>query len=170
MQQLKRRDLTLLNRNKMLTMKIKIKPGNLFIAISLILTSCIVSNPKFFANTTSTEDSSYGYTAENPITIKNADLNNSIGSSYYYLSRLRTEKGNQLQMVQRFSVNNPNYKKPAVPLTNRYTGQPLSYGTGPLLDYYIFVPENEADTIELYINPYLKGEVRVPIGLKFEKE
>ncbi len=151
-------------------MKLKIKPWNLLMGISLILTSCIVSNPKFFANTTNTEDPSYGYTAENPITIKNADLKNSIGSSYYYLSRLRTEKGNKLQLVQRFSVNNPNYKEPAIPLTNRYTGQPLSYGNGPLLDFYILVPENETDTFELYINPYKKGEVKVPVGLKFETE
>ncbi len=151
-------------------MKFKMKPWNLFIGISFILTSCVVSNPKFFANTTSTEDPSYGYTAENPITIKNADLKNSIGSSYYYLSRLRTEKGNKFQLVQRFSVNNPNYKEPAIPLTNRYTGQPLSYGTGPLLDFYILVPENETDTLKLYINPYLKGEVKVPVGLKFEIE
>lgn len=151
-------------------MKLNIKLWNLLILISLILTSCIVSNPKFFANATSTEDPSYGYTAENPITIKNADLNNSIGSSYYYLSRLRTEKGKKLQLVQRYSVDNPNYKEPAVPLTNRYTGQPLSYGNGPLLDYYILVPENESDTIKLYINPYQKGEVKVPVGLKFERE
>ncbi len=52
----------------------KIKPWSLFIGISFILTSYVVSNPKFFANTISTEDPSYGYTAENPITIKNMDL------------------------------------------------------------------------------------------------
>ena len=150
----------------MVTMKLL----NLFIGISLILTSCAVSNPKFFANVTSTEDPSYGYTAENPITIKNADLNNSIGSAYYYLSKLRTEKGNKLQLVQRYSVDNPNYKEPAVPMTNRYTGQPLSYGTGPILDFYILVPENETDTVKIYINPYQKGEVKVPVGLKFEIE
>jgi len=140
------------------------------LAIGLILTSCVVTNPKFFSDTTLTEDPSYGYTAENPITIKNADLNNSIGSSYYYLSRLRTEKGNKLLLVQRFSVNNPNYNEPAIPLQNRYTGQPLTYGKGPLLDYYILLSENENDTIKLYINPYLKGKVNIPVGLKFEKE
>lgn len=133
----------------------------------LLLTGCAVSNPRFFSTIEPTTDLSYGYTPENPVTIKNADLNNSIGSSYYYLSRLRTEKGNKLQLIQRFSVENPNYKRPAVALQNRYTGEPLSYGTGPLLDLYILRPVNESDTIKIYINPYLKGTVKIPSGLKF---
>jgi len=138
--------------------------------IGLLLTGCVVSNPKFFSMIESTTDLSYGYSAENPVAIKNADLNNSIGSSYYYLSRLRTGKGNKLQLIQRFSVENPNYKKPAIALQNRYTGEPMSYGTGPILDLYILKPENESDTIKIYINPYLKGIVKIPSGLKFEKE
>ena len=151
-------------------MRIKASILTYILIVGFILTSCVVSNPKFFSATTQTEDPSYGYTSENPIAIKNADLNNSIGSSYYYLSRLRTEKGNKLKLVQRYSVSNPNYKEPAIPLINRYTGQPLSYGSGPLLDFYILLPENENDTIELYINPYLKGEIKIPVGLKFENE
>ena len=149
-----------------------IKPSILVsvLATGLLLISCTVSNPKFFSEAMPAEDPSYGYTPENPVPIKNGDLYKSIEASYYFLSRLRTEKGNKLRLVQRFSVENPNYKKPAVPLQNRYTGQPLNYGTGPLLDYYILLPENEDDTIKLYINPYLKGEVKVPKGLKFEKE
>ena len=137
--------------------------------MGLLLTGCVVSNPKFFSKIESTIDLSYGYTAENPVAIKNADLNNSIGSSYYYLSRLRTGKGNKLQLIQRFSVENPNYKKSALTLQNRYTGEPMSYGTGSILDLYILRPEGEADTIKIYINPYLKGSVKIPSGLKFEK-
>jgi hypothetical protein len=142
----------------------------LLIFIGLFITGCAVNNPKFFSSIELTNDETYGYTAENPVTIKNADLYNSIGSSYYYLSRLRTEKGNKLQLIEKFSVNNPNYQKPPFPLQNRYTGQPLSYGTGPLLDLYILKPENETDTIRIYINPYLKGEIKVPNGLNFVKE
>ena len=139
------------------------------IAISL-LASCVTSNPKFFAKVQKTEDLSYGYTVENPIAIKNADLGNSINSCYYYLSRLRTEKGNKLQLIERYSVGNPSYKEPVLPLTNRYTGMPLNHGTGPLLDLYILKPVNENDTIRLYINPYLKSSVKIPYGLEFEKE
>jgi len=134
------------------------------------MTGCVVSNPKLFSTIESTTDLSYGYTAENPITIKNADLNNSISSSYYYLSRLRTENGSKLELIQRFSVGNPNYKKPAVPVQNRFTGEPLNYGTGPLLDLYILKPEHESDTLKIYINPYSKGIIKIPNGLKFEKE
>ena len=141
----------------------------LFVA-GLILVSCATSNRKFFANVEETDDRTYGYTANNPVTIKNADLYYSINSSYYYLSRLRTENGNRLQLIMRASVNNPNYKESAIDLRNRYTDMPLSYGTGPLLDLYILKPVNENDTIEIYINPYLKGKIKVPYGLKFEKE
>ncbi|NPA67162.1 MAG: hypothetical protein GXO50_00985 [Chlorobi bacterium] len=151
-------------------MSIKLYALTSVFAIGLLLISCAVSNSKYFSEINPAEDPSYGYSPENPITIKNGDLHKSIGYSYYYLSRLRTEKGNKLRLVQRFSIENPNYKKPAVSLQNRYTGQPLSYGTGPLLDCYILVPENENDTIKLYINPYSKGEVKIPTGLKFEKE
>lgn len=52
--------------------KMKINPyfSTFILAIGLFLTSCIVSNPKFFSEVKSTEDPSYGYTAENPIAIK----------------------------------------------------------------------------------------------------
>ena len=138
--------------------------------VGLFLTGCSVSNPKFFSKIEQTNDVTYGYTIENPVAIKNGDLSNSIASSYYYLSRLRTEKGNKLQIIQRFSVGNPNFKKPSIILQNRYTMEPISYGTGPLLDLYILKPENEPDTIRIYINPYIKGAVKIPYGLTFEKE
>lgn len=67
--------------------------------IGLLITGCVVSNPKFFSSIESATDKTYGYTAENPVTVKNTDLRNSINSSYYYLSRLRTEKGNKLEFV-----------------------------------------------------------------------
>lgn len=151
-------------------MKIKPYKLTLYFSLVIILTGCVVTNPKFFSETLPTDDPTYGYAPENPVAIKNADLNSSIGSSYYYLSRLRSEKGNKLELIKRSSVSNPNYKNPTAPVTNRYTGQPLSYGGGPFLDYYTLLPKNEKDTIKIYINPYLKGKIRVPVGLKFEKE
>ncbi len=151
-------------------MKANFKFIRFLILLGITLSGCAVSNPKFFASIEPATDLTYGYTPENPVTIKNADLNKSIGSSYYYLSHLRTEQGNKLQLLERFTVENPNYKKPAVPLQNRYTGQPLNYGTGPLLDLYILVPENESDTFRIYINPYYKGDIKIPNGLLFEKE
>jgi len=78
------------------------------------------------------------------------------------LSRLRTEKGNKLRLIERYSVGNPNYKKLVAPLTVRYPERDLNYRNGPLLDLYILKPENENDTIKIYINPYLKGEIKIP--------
>ncbi len=151
-------------------MKHLLKQLRLTLSIGLLITGCVVSNPKFFSSVDSTTDLSYGYSDENPVPIKNADLNSSIGSSYYFLSRLRTEKGNKLKLIQRYSVENPNYKKPAIALQNRFTGEPLNYGTGPMLDCYILKAENESDTFRIYINPYLNGTPKIPCGLKFEKE
>lgn len=67
-------------------------------------------------------------------------------------------------------MDNPNYKKTAIPQKNKHTGPPLIYGKGVLIDGYILVSENENDTIVLYVNPYLKGDVMIPVKLKFEKE
>jgi len=141
----------------------------LFLLLANLFSMCAVKNTKLFSLVEPSTDPTYGYTAENPITIKNADLGNSINSCYYYLSRLRTPDNNRLLLIQRFSVGNPNYEKPAIALQNRYTGRPLNYGTGPLLDLYILRPENKQDTIKIYINPYLRGPIRIPVGLKFEK-
>lgn len=151
-------------------MRINYRTTGLPIAIALILTGCAINNPRFFSAIEPTADLSYGYTAENPVLIKNFDLKNSIGSSYYYITRLRTEEGDKLQMVQKFSVANPNYKEPAIPIRNIYTSQPLSYGNGPLLDLYILVSEHKVDTFEIFIIPYVKGEIKIPYGLQFEKE
>jgi hypothetical protein len=137
---------------------------------ALILTGCVVSNPKFFSTIEPGTDPSYGYTTKNPVTIRNGDLNNSIGSSYYYISRLRTKNGHMFKIISQSCVENPNYKKPAVPLQNRFTGEPLRNGTGPLLDRYLLKADNETDTVTIYINPYHKGKVQIPGGLLFEKE
>ena len=139
----------------------------LFLIPNLII-SCAVNNAKFFSSIEQSTDPTHGYSADNPITIKNADLGKSINSCYYYLSRLRTSDDKKFLLIQRYSVDNPNFKKPALDLQNRYSGQPLNYGTGPLLDLYILKPENNQDTVRIYINPYLKGPIRIPSGLNFE--
>ena len=37
-----------------------------------------------------------------------------------------------------------------------------------LLDKYVFVTSNTKDTVKLFVDIYSKGELMVPIGLKFE--
>ncbi len=150
-------------------MKNSLKALLLLFLISVLLPRCAVNNAQFFSTIEQSTDSTYGYTAENPISIKNADLGNSINSCYYYLSRLRTSDDQKFRLILRYTVDNPNYKEPVINLTNRYTGQPLNYGNGPLLDLYILKPERKQDTIKIYINPYLKAPVKIPTELKFEK-
>jgi hypothetical protein len=134
-----------------------------------MLSSCIVSNTKYFAKAQSSTDNTYGYSASNPVLIKNADLDHSIGSSYYYIAHLRSAKGNKLTLLSRRSVFNPKYQQPDIQLVNRYSGMPLN-GKGQILDLYVLKAENEADTIKIHINPYEKGKVMIPVGLTFENE
>ncbi len=72
----------------------------LIIIILSALSSCIVSNPKYFLDIQPTTDSLYGYTARNPVKLKNGDLN----SSYYFISKLRTADGNKLELFDRQSI------------------------------------------------------------------
>jgi len=134
------------------------------------MASCSVDNPKFFSKIESATDPTYGYTPENPITIKNSNLSRSIDASDYYISRLRSSKGNMFNLIGRISTINPNYQNKFSFIRNNYTGLPISYGTGPFLDVYLLKPKNESDTIRIYVNPYLRGSVKIPCGLKFEKE
>jgi hypothetical protein len=135
-----------------------------FLIFLIVLAGCTISHPKLFENVKVSNDKSYGYTATNPVMIKNGSQPQSIDASLYYLSRLRTEQGEKLQLIQRYSVGNPNYKKGGIPLRD---GSTIG-GSGPLLDLYIFQPESGKDTIRIYVNTYEKDEVKVPTGLKFE--
>jgi hypothetical protein len=145
----------------------KIKIIMLF-GLILLVTSCVVSNQKFFSKIESSNDKDYGYTAKKPIKIKNGDEYSSIQSSYYFLSRLRTADGRGFKLIYQAAVGNPNYQ--STPFTNRYTGMPIGFG-GMMLDKYCLVPnEGKQDTVILFINPFVKGDIKIPMGLKFEKE
>jgi hypothetical protein len=135
--------------------------------IFTLLIGCTVSNPKFFEKVNQSSDKTYGYTAANPIKIKNGNISQSINATYYYLSQLRTEKGEKLRLIRRFSVKNPAFKDSKV--QNRYSGQSIS-GKGPMLDLYLLKPENSNDTLEIYINSYERDEVKLPAGLMFKEK
>jgi hypothetical protein len=135
---------------------------SLALSLMLSLSACVVTTTQYFSRVKETTDSTYGYTIENPIMIKNGDLFSSNGAANYFLTRLSTLKGNYLINLRRETIRNPAYTPPD--LSSR---MPRTKGNGPLLNVYYLVPNNEADTIRLYINPYLKGQVKVPVGLKF---
>src|SRR5688572_14396680 len=111
-------------------------------------------------------DSTYGYTAKNPLKMKKGNLEKSIGHSIDFLKGLRTEDNQKLELLQRFTISVPNYAAPKAQLTNRYTGMPLSGKVG-LLDEYNFVTSEKKDTVIIYVDVYNKGELKIPKGLKY---
>lgn len=133
----------------------------MLLGLILLVSSCVVSNQKFFTEIKPSDNKLYGYTAENPIKIKNGDEHNSIKSSYYFLSRLRTADGRGFKLIYQAAVDNPNCY--GAIFTNRFAGM--------ILDKYCLIPkEGEQDTVILFINPFVKGDIKIPMGLKFEKE
>ena len=54
-------------------------------------------------------------------------------------------------------------------MVNRYTGLPIN-GNAMLIDKYYLLAQISQNTVTLFINPYEKGIVQVPVGLKYEKE
>jgi hypothetical protein len=112
-------------------------------------------------------DSTYGYTDQNPVKMKKGNQQKSIGYSIDFLKSLRTEDNQKLELVQRFTVDDPNYVRPKTHLTNRYTGMPLS-GKLELLDKYCLVTTEKRDTLTIYVDIYNKGELKIPKGLKID--
>jgi hypothetical protein len=112
-------------------------------------------------------DSTYGYTDTNPLKMKRGNPGKSIGYSYDFLEGLKTIDDKKLKFVQRVTVDNPNYKRAKVELTNRYTGMPLS-GKGQQLDKYIFLTFEKKDTVTIYVDIYRKGTLKIPMGLKYK--
>ena len=112
-------------------------------------------------------DSTYGYTATNPLKMKKGNQGKSIGYSIEFLKSLRTADNQKLELIQRFTVDDPNRVRPKTQLTNRYTGMTLSGKTG-LLDKYNFVTTGKRDTLTIYVDIYNKGELKIPKGLKIK--
>ena len=119
-----------------------------------------------FSEVPESTDSTYGYTDTNPIKLKKGNPERSIGYSYDFLSGLATPDNKGLRFVQRYSVENPKNDKGERQLNNRYSGKPMT-GKGELLDKYVFVTHEKKDTLTIYVDIYRKGELRIPVGLKY---
>lgn len=90
-----------------------------------------------FSNLPNSIDSSYGYTAQNPLKLKKGNQEKSINKSYHFLSVLRTQDNQTLKLLFRSSMQDPNYKEPDIRLTNRFSGMPI--GKLGILDKYVFL-------------------------------
>ncbi len=108
----------------------------------------------------------YGYTAEDPICIGySKDLAENVGLSTTYMQRLRASDQQPLQIVARFTVQDPRHE----PEQPKFLGLPLRNGfpKGGLLDAYILVSVQGTDTVRLYFDIYHKDSLRVPTGLQW---
>jgi hypothetical protein len=137
------------------------------LAVGLSLTKSSYAQ-KSFNNLALATDSSYGYSAENPIKLKKGNQEKSIANSYNFLAGLKTSDGQSLTLLSRAATRDPKYKEPAIKINNRYTGMPLNGKLG-LLDKYTFLTSTSKDTIKVYIDIYNKGTLLMPIGLKYEQ-
>lgn len=139
-------------------------------AFLLISCSSHKTIAEYFADIEISEDPGYGYSAENPIKLRVGNQQRTIQEMYAFLSGLRKMDGNPLKLVGQAAVKNPNYDGKMSKLSNRYTGERLSYGNGLLLDRIILVSQSDSDTIQLYFNTYVKEELKIPQGLMMTKE
>lgn len=121
---------------------------------------------KDFTKLLNSTDSSYGYTAKNPLKLKKSNQGKSITNPYNFLSGLRTQDNQTLTLLFRATTDNPNYKEPAIKINNRYTRMPINGKLG-LLDKYVFLTSNTKDTVTIFIDIYNKGTLLLPIGLKY---
>jgi len=138
----------------------------LLLIFILFLISC--ASTKVVITTLETSDNdTYGYTAGNPILIglyndwqKNADL------SFNFLSKLSYNK-RPLQLILHATVEKPldqPRKKKSIPL--RF-GIPTSLG-GIFLDLYVVVPKGTTDTLKLYFDEEIKGDLKIPKGFEYD--
>ena len=132
----------------------------------VLFTSCISTN-KLLTSIEHSEHDNYGYSIENPILIghfnswqKNTEV------ALLYLSKLMYTK-KPLQLVLHATVEKPSDQ----PRTRK--SLPLRYGTpsslgGEFLDLYVMVPKGTTDTLNLYFDFEIKGEIKIPKGLEFD--
>ncbi len=65
---------------------------------------------------------------------------------------MRTEDRNRLELIESYSIESPKYQETGTYIRNSYTGEPITFGTGLILDLYILLSQNKSDMIRLYIN------------------
>jgi hypothetical protein len=135
---------------------------------TLLFSATTVFGQKEFISLTQSEDSSYGYTAQNPLRLKKGNQRKSMEYANHFLLGLRLQDGQRLKLLFGATVENPNHKESKIRLTNRFTGMPLSGNLG-VLDKYVFLTSNTKDTITLFVDIYNKGELKLPVGLKYER-
>lgn len=124
---------------------------------------------KDFTKLLNSTDSSYGYKAKNPLKLKKGNQRKSMSNSYNFLSGLKTLDNQTLRLLLIVTIDDPNYKKPAIKINNRFTGMPINGKLG-LLDKYVFLTSGTKDTVKIFVDIYNSGTLLLPIGLKYEQQ
>lgn len=141
-------------------------PIFLFLGTLFLITNTSYAQ-KEFSNLKNATDTTYGYIAQNALRLKKGNQEKSVAYSHKFLSGLKTHDNQSLELLFIATVNDPNYKQPAIKINNRFTGMPISGKLG-LLDKYVFLTSKK-DTVKVLIDLYNKGTLMLPIGLKYEE-
>ncbi|MEO7766582.1 MAG: hypothetical protein ABIS01_04115 [Ferruginibacter sp.] len=139
------------------------------ILATFIFISTIVYGQKEFSKLTSSTDSTFGYSNLNPLKLKKGNQGKSIDNTYKFLSGLKTLDNQTLTLLFRATTDNPAYKEPSIKINNRFTGMPISGKLG-FLDKYVFLTSSTKDTVTLFVDIYNKGDLFLPVGLKYEQK
>lgn len=110
-------------------------------------------------------DSTYGYTASNPMRLKQGEPYSSAALSAVFVRNLRTADNQPLELLIRYSIKDPAYSPPAIKIYDRQTGLPISGKLG-LLDVYVLKTPAQ-DTIRLYVDIFHKGPRLIPQKLTY---
>lgn len=145
------------------------KPTFFAIWATVVFSATITYGQKGFSKLPSSTDSTYGYTAQNPLKMKKGNQSKSIDNSYKFLAGLKTHDNQFLTLLSRRSAKNPAYQEPTIQINNRYSGRPISGNLG-MLDKYDFLTSGTKDTVTLFVDIYNKGTLFLPVGLKYEQK
>jgi len=143
-------------------------PYSLIVA-TLIFCSTTVYGQKVFSKLGTSTDSTFGYTNLNPLKLKKGNQGKSIDNSQIFLAGLKTLDNQSLTFLFRSSEKDHSYKEPAIRINNRFNGMPISGKLG-ILDKYVFLTSITKDTVTLFVDIYNKGDLFLPVGLKYEQK
>jgi hypothetical protein len=133
------------------------------LSIYLSITFILIVNLSFgqnFSKLKQSTDSSYGYSVNNPLKLRKGDPLGGVSNANKFLLGLQTADGQELTIVSRIGVNDPNYKeKPG--------GIASNLGDGGILDKYELLTSVTKTKIILYVDIYHKGGLMLPVGLKY---
>ncbi|UJH91952.1 hypothetical protein LZ575_04755 [Antarcticibacterium sp. 1MA-6-2] len=110
--------------------------------------------------------SQIGYSPQNPIAIWAPKKKERESKTLEYIKNLRTENGENLEIISKELVPNPGYTEPRIKLYNIFTNEIINKKNGRFIELYTLHSKGK-DTIYLYINNHSKDKLRVPPGLEF---